>query len=218
MATADTTRDLLLDAAEELFGEHGYAATSLRRLTTAAGANLAAVNYHFGGKEGLAKAVLERRIAPINAERMQRLDAMAQKRVTVAMIVRAFVEPPLRAVGSASGDRGVSPGSRLCRVFGRISVEQPPFLREFLGVQFGEVGRRFAAALEEVSPGLTTATTWWRLHFVVGAMAHTLQNAAALTHLSGGRCNPDDVDQLIEELVAFAVGGLKARAPREVTA
>ena len=56
------TKDRILDAAETLFMEHGYEATSLRSLTTAADVNLAAVNYHFGTKEELFEALIEGRI------------------------------------------------------------------------------------------------------------------------------------------------------------
>lgn len=209
---ASDTKDTILDAAETLFAEQGYAATSLRQLTARAGKNLAAVNYHFGSKEELAKAVLARRIAPINSERLRRLEALSPRRRTVEAIVRAFVEPPLRGGaddGAASGPGG-TPGTRLCRVFGRVSVEQPPFLRSFLAQQFRTVGRRFESALAAALPGHGAATLWWRLHFVVGSMAHTLQNSAALAHLTKGLCDADDVDALIEHLVAFAVGGLSA--------
>jgi AcrR family transcriptional regulator len=213
---APDTKATILDAAEQLFAEQGYAATSLRQLTTAAGVNLAAVNYHFGGKEELAKAVLARRIAPINAERLRRLD-MLRGKGNVEAIVRAFVEPPLRSV-PADGAREVPSGARLCRVFGRISVEQPPFLRSFLAAQFRGVGRRFEEALAAALPGLDGAAVWWRMHFVVGAMAHTLQNAEALAHISDNRCDPNDVDTLVEHLVTFAVGGLRRPAPRPTTA
>ncbi|MBX3463242.1 MAG: TetR family transcriptional regulator [Planctomycetes bacterium] len=201
MAAADT-RETLLDAAEELLAEQGYAATSLRQLTARAGANLAAVNYHFGSKEALAKAVLERRIAPINAERLRRLAAIPPRRRRVEAIVRAFVEPPLRG--------GAGTGERLCRVFGRMSVEQPPFLRVFLGQQFRGVARRFHAALRATLPGHGEAEVWWRLHFTVGAMAHALQNAHLFADFTHGLCRADDVDQLVDQLVAFAAGGLRA--------
>jgi AcrR family transcriptional regulator len=206
------TKNTILDAAETLFAEQGYAATSLRQLTTRAGKNLAAVNYHFGGKEALAKAVLERRIQPINTERLRRLDAIPARQRSVAAIVRAFVEPPLRGGTTGRGDD--TPGTRLCRVFGRVSVEQPPFLRSFLAQQFRTVGRRFESALAEALPGHDAATLWWRLHFVVGAMAHTLQNSAALAHLTKDLCRADDVDALVEHLVAFAIGGLRAAPAR----
>ena len=63
------TKDRILDAAESLFMEHGFEATSLRSITAAAGVNLAAVNYHFGSKEELFQAVLTRRLDPMNQER-----------------------------------------------------------------------------------------------------------------------------------------------------
>ena len=58
------------------------------------------------------------------------------------------------------------------------------------------------------------ATVWWRMFFTVGAMAHTLQGVESLTAMSRGICNQDDVDQMIEELVAFATGGIKAAVPK----
>lgn len=56
-ASGDATRRRLLEAATRLFSEHGYAAVTVRDITRAAETNLAAVNYHFGGKLGLYEAV-----------------------------------------------------------------------------------------------------------------------------------------------------------------
>src|SRR5262245_2583263 len=70
----ETTRRRLLEAAELLFLEHGFDGTSLRMLTAAAGVNLAAVNYHFGGKEELFRAVLAARFDPLNRERISLLN------------------------------------------------------------------------------------------------------------------------------------------------
>ncbi len=206
--SSPSTRTAILDAAESLFGDVGYAATSMRQLTSRAKVNLAAVNYHFGSKAALAKAVLARVIAPINEERLRRL-AELPARADAQSIVRAFVEPPLRGVDPA----GNCSAERVCRVFGRISVEQPPFLEAFLRQQFREVGGRFEAALTAALPRLSTTTIWWRLHFLVGAMAHTLRNGRTLAALTAGRCDPSDNDALLEHLVAFAVGGFAAQPP-----
>lgn len=54
------TRAALLDAAAIVFAERGYGDARVRDIAAAAGANLAAINYHFGSKEGLYLAVLER--------------------------------------------------------------------------------------------------------------------------------------------------------------
>ena len=53
-----TTRQKLLAVATEVFAKKGFHAAGIREICTAAGANLAAVNYHFGGKMELYKAVL----------------------------------------------------------------------------------------------------------------------------------------------------------------
>src|SRR5437762_12824734 len=70
------TKEKILDTAEALFMEHGFEATSLRAITTAAGVNLAAVNYHFGSKEELFQMVLTRRLDPMNQQRVDLLTAL----------------------------------------------------------------------------------------------------------------------------------------------
>ena len=52
------TKDRILESAEKLFAEQGYAATSLRSIIAAAGVNLASVHYHFHSKESLLEAVM----------------------------------------------------------------------------------------------------------------------------------------------------------------
>jgi AcrR family transcriptional regulator len=73
------TRKRLLDATEWLFIESGYEAMSLRHITTRAGANLAAVNYHFGSKEALMQELLSQRLDRLNRERLQLLSACEQQ-------------------------------------------------------------------------------------------------------------------------------------------
>lgn len=70
----ENTREKILDAAEELFSEHGFSATSIRAITTRAEVNLAALNYHFGTKDGVIDAVFARRIEPLNRERIHLLE------------------------------------------------------------------------------------------------------------------------------------------------
>src|SRR2546426_7908687 len=69
------TRTRILDAAEELFMQHGFEGASMRMLTAKAGVNLAAVNYHFGSKHALIEAVFPPRPEPMN---MARLPALRQ--------------------------------------------------------------------------------------------------------------------------------------------
>ena len=67
------TRERLLDASERLFAERGFRSASVRDITRESSCNIAAVNYHFGGKANLYREVFLRRL---RAMRKHRLDAI----------------------------------------------------------------------------------------------------------------------------------------------
>ena len=75
----DARRHADLDAAQHLFAREGYQSTSLRAITKKAGANIAAINYHFGSKEELLKFVIERHLSPLNQMRKERLEKAKEK-------------------------------------------------------------------------------------------------------------------------------------------
>lgn len=103
----DGTAVRILDAAERLFADRGFAAVSMRMITSASGVNLAAANYHFGTKERLYEAVFARRIIPINEDRLRRLgevlDRMPDRETRLRSIVEAYVRPLLSCCESKEG-------------------------------------------------------------------------------------------------------------------
>ena len=121
------TRDRLLDAAECLFAEKGLHGTSAREIVAAAGQrNESAIQYHFGGREGLVDALVARRVAAIEAVRNARLDALLEGepapgvRALLACIVEPVVElcrddPGFRAFLSAFGEVALAAGIHLAR-------------------------------------------------------------------------------------------------------
>lgn len=95
---APGTRERLLDAAERLFAQRGLSGTSVREITDAAGANLAAVNYHFRSKENLYNEVFARRVAQLRdpiLRAAQGVSGLAQKDPEAALhaLGRAFLAP-----------------------------------------------------------------------------------------------------------------------------
>lgn len=202
-----STKEKILDAAERLFAEHGFDATSHRMITSAAGVNLAAVNYHFRSKEALLEAVVARRIGPLNRKRLELLDAFeAAGNPKLEDIIRAFVEPVLRLREDPSV-RGTS----LPKLLGRMYVE--PQAKQLFLEHMREVARRFTAAFRRALPELPQVELLWRMHFGVGVMAHTLAGTDHLRVLSGGLCDPSDVDGTTERMVAYLAGGLRAPVP-----
>jgi AcrR family transcriptional regulator len=83
--TAEDTRRRLLDAADQVLREQGYAGASARSIATAAEANSALVFYHFGGVDQLLLAALDR----ATEERMALHRATAAKARTVEELVEA---------------------------------------------------------------------------------------------------------------------------------
>lgn len=200
------TKQRLLDAAEELFAEHGFAETSMRRLTAAAGTNLAAVNYHFGGKERLFCAVLERRLRPVNEERLRRLDAFEAQggAPTLEQLLEAFLAPALQLLDAAEdGPR------RVPRLLARVNLTEAPWAGDFRRM-FDRVVARFQPALQRALPNLAPATLFWRMYFVIGAMVMTLSDPKRVCLMSDGRCVIEGTDETLRQLVAFAAGGLRA--------
>jgi AcrR family transcriptional regulator len=207
------TQSRLLDAAEALFMEHGYEATTLRQITATAGVNLAAVNYHFGGKEGLFQAVLTRRLDPMNQDRLQLLDALeakaAGKPLTAEQILWAMFLPALQL--SRDRQRG---GKNFLRLLGRAYVDPAPFMRQFLNERYTDMVTRFKKAFAAALPHLPKQELSWRLHFTLGAMAYTIAGTDLMQVISS--LNPRDAnndEMLLRRLLPFLVAGLRAPVP-----
>lgn len=206
------TKDRILDVAERLFADRGYPATSLRDITAEAGVNLASVNYHFGTKEALLAALLERRFAPTNRRRLELLDALEAKagggRPRIEDVLRAFLAPPFER--QQEWGEG---GRTFLRLVGRLHAETNDEHRATYLRHFEEIRRRFTAALHRALPHLDAGDVHWRMMFLIGSMA--LAMAEGLTPRPGGP-PPRDPEEVFDALLAFAVGGVAAPSPCRV--
>ncbi len=204
------TKERILDAAEALFMEHGFEATSLRAIRSAAEANLAAVNYHFGTKEELFQAVLTRRLDPMNSERVALLDsferAAAPGPVSCEKILSAMFVPALHL-----GRDPARGGQNFLRLLGRAYADPAPFIRHFLSDHYAEMITRFKAAFARALPALSKKELSWRLHFIMGALSYTLAGTDVLkliAEMAPGEGADDQV--LLHRLAPFLLAGLQA--------
>jgi AcrR family transcriptional regulator len=203
-----STKDRILDAAEGLFAQQGFSATSLRAITAEAGVNLAAVNYHFGSKDGLLEAVFGRRLGPLNDERLALLDEAESTPGGASLegVLEALVGPPLRL--HRDHERG---GPQFMRLMGRTLTEPTDNIQEIFLRQFREIAERFTSAMRRALPGLPADEIFWRAHFAIGAMAHTMCDTFRLRLISGGLCEAgDDAEAIIRRLVVFLAAGMRA--------
>ncbi|MBT4160619.1 MAG: TetR/AcrR family transcriptional regulator [Gammaproteobacteria bacterium] len=190
------TRDRILDAAEELFVEHGFAATSLRAIATRADVNLAATNYHFGSKMGLLGSVFHRHIFPVNEERLKRLKALerSERSLTLNEILEALFLPLIEGL----------PHERLPALMGRIFSEPESITKPIIEKEFAEVAARFQAAIVKVLPDLPIEILRWRFHLMIGSMIHMLKFQSPI----GSEYSRDMFTKGIEELINYSVAGL----------
>jgi AcrR family transcriptional regulator len=198
--TADT-KTRILDAAEKLFGQNGFDATSLRDITTYAQVNLAAVNYHFQSKESLMDAVIERRFEPVNRRRLEMLNA-AGPSPTVEQVVEAFLAPLLML--------DVLPAIPL---IGRVLSNPSHFVERVYKKHLVAIVERFTDAIGTAVPDLPPDERYWRLQFMAGSMTHMLTLSSILPLVSGPVF---DRQRVMSRLVVFLSAGLRAPVVPEV--
>jgi AcrR family transcriptional regulator len=201
-----STKDRILDAAERLFARDGVEATSLRAITTEAGANLAAVNYHFQSKDALVSAVIMRRIAPVNERRLALLEECEREAgngpLPIEGVLNAFIRPVVEIFASHARD--------FAPMMGRLYTEKFEHIEKIYKTHMAPVAQRFIGAFQRAVPGMPRTEIVWRLHFSLGAMSHTLAASHMLRLMSDGECDPSDVEGTLMRLEAFIIGGLTA--------
>ncbi|MDO5091526.1 MAG: helix-turn-helix domain-containing protein [Cardiobacteriaceae bacterium] len=122
-----STKDRIIQAAEKLYIEHGITATSLRHITQEANVNLAAVNYYFGSKDGLTRAIFLHRCIPYVRSSAQALRALPSS-ATVPDIVNALLLP-LEELSTLPGHRGIQILNLLIRI-GNEAPQNHQYIRE----------------------------------------------------------------------------------------
>jgi AcrR family transcriptional regulator len=204
------TRTRILDAAEELFMQHGFEATSMRVLTARAGVNLAAVNYHFGSKHALIEAVFRRRLDPMNIARIAELERLEKdagaRALSPETIIRAFIGESLRMIEDTKGG-----GRNFIRLLGRTYTEPAKSIRALIGQLYAPTMARYKAAFERALPQMPREELVWRMHFMFGTLSYTLAATDTVQLIAG--CKPEDrydARLLEERLGAFLAAGLNA--------
>ncbi len=200
------TKERILDAAEALFAEQGIGATSLRAVIAKAGVNLAAVHYHFGSKEELVRAVVSRRIGPMNRERLELLSRYEAESSDGAAPLDRVVDAFLRPMMSMFEQNKAVASKLVGRMLG-----EPGFLEHIAPTEFRETRERFLAAFRRAAPHVSEEEMFWRLMCCVGVTTYCMRVADFLPALSGGAAGPADMETAIARVAAFLEAGIQAR-------
>lgn len=204
--TTPQTRDRVLEVAERLFAEQGFAATSVRDITAAAGVNLAAVNYHFGGKENLYRDVFRRRLATLRDRRLAAVrQAGGRPDATLESIVRTFALAVLEPFIDL--DEGVRFTQLVVREFADHRLDPALCAETFAGyeAELCTLMCRFVPGLTEVEARL--GLLW--LYGMTWQIVFAVKNAVTPGACPGLGCAYEDA---VEHAVRFTCAGLRADA------
>lgn len=205
---ASATRDKLLDAATKAFAEYGVENASLLDITRQAGQrNRGALHYHFGSRDGVLAAVLERHVGFLS-QREGELLAIARQRPDsdLAAVVEAVVRPAVEL--AESGWRG-----RCClQIVAELAEEDPRDLSPEVSSALERTGgSEVYAVIEKRMPPLPDDVRLERLALFTGFVLKSVADRArAMGRRRKGRPRLDR-ESFIENLVAMGAAALGAK-------
>lgn len=210
MAQADTVVRIL-DAAEHLFAERGFAETSLRSITGRADVNLAAVNYHFGSKKALIQAVFARFLTPF----CKSLDASLDQRTASAAGDPLTLEELLGLVARTAIDLNApdpARGALFMRLIGLAYNESQGHLRHYLSAQYGKTFSRFGRLVAAAAPDVPPQEMFWRIHFALGSAVFVMSGISSLQAIGESDFGEHlDFHAVVDRLLPFIAHGILQR-------
>lgn len=194
----NNTKENILDVAERLFAENGFAGTSIRAIVEEANVNIAAINYHFKTKEGLFVAVIKRRFSEIESQRFSKLDShleLTKQHPELEGVVRAFLEPLKMAFKT---------NNQIPMMLIRVFCESEE-LRELIKPVFHETRSRFFTALKNVYRDMSDEEVQWRFQFMISSMVGMIIFSKDML----SEFDEMDKSTMVEKLISQVISGIK---------
>ncbi|MFG2040026.1 TetR/AcrR family transcriptional regulator [Dactylosporangium sp. NPDC048998] len=189
------TRDRLLAAALELISERGSEGITLREITDSAGANVAAVSYHFGSLKALCDAAIEHALERYLDAQHEAIGALAPK-ATLQELAAAFAAPMIRSLAAGGQDLAVM------RTVARVGID-PPESWDRLAGKFDQTRRDAVRVLSANLPGVKEPELIFRTRCAAG-----LLNWLALAPI-GAELAAKSVKQIERLLIPVVAGAFR---------
>lgn len=201
------TKERILDAAEKLFAQRGFHGASLRDITGACGVQVALSYYHFGNKEDVLQAVVDRRADEhIGRYRQSLIDALAVtggQPLPVDSLIEAFVAPPIERF--TNGDDGwkyyIQLLAHLSFESSRSGYAQPFF-------KYDDIVSDFINELKRSLPHVSAKDLHWSFYFLQSAVTNALLETQMIDRQSQNLCCSSDFAAFLEAIKALFSAGL----------
>lgn len=205
---ARETHERILEAAQKFFAEKGFDATSVRDITAEAECNVAAVNYHFGGKDKLYLESFRAMLGTLRDQRLAMLDELMLRDPTatleefLATFAEGFLDPLV----------DVSKGRRFLVFVSREMLDPrlpaAVFLEEFIH----PLVNRVMEALSRVGPPMAPEAALPCVLSIIGQLLHALKAHHVLAQIDLPKPMSFDLTEFLEHFVRFSAGGIRACA------
>ncbi|MBI1178994.1 MAG: TetR family transcriptional regulator [Alphaproteobacteria bacterium] len=202
----EQTRAVILDAAEQLFAEHGYEGASIRDIASLASFRLGMITYHFGTKEELFRQVIARRADDYVSATATSLDAAVSRAdgaPGTEAVIRAYLQPAIEL--SARGGAGWK--NYLQLLARAMNTRQHEAFLEPVLRTYDPLVRKIVAVFRLSRPEMDEAQLHWAFYFLQAAFIHILVEAGIVDRHSHGLCRSSDLDAILDEMVPFFAAG-----------
>jgi AcrR family transcriptional regulator len=201
--TAKDVRNRLLDVAEKLFSERGFADTSVRDITAKANCNVAAVNYHFGGKDKLYIEMFRRHMREIFTEHKVNIEkVMNSANPTLEKLLETIAETALEALA------GADERMPMLKLMVRESLN-PQLKEEVVSLEIlKDFLNQICEALMRLLPGLTQQRAMLCVYAIEGIVMHPTLFYDHYSEIFSAV----PVDELVKHIARFTAAGVREAA------
>lgn len=206
-ASGDTRFSAILDAAEQVFASSGFKGATMREIAETAGVAQGLIHYHFQNKQTLFEKMIERRSTGINGRRADLLAGLFAQtnQPQLADIVDALFRPTIETGLDLARD-----GGAFARILVSFANSADPRDQQLTETYYDPIAQKYVDALTRVEPGLTRANAVWAYMFAIGVGMTMMAKTGRPARLSDGECDDGNADEVLERIVPFICGGIRA--------
>ena len=201
----EPTPQRLMRAATKLIANKGYSATSVREITAAAACNLAAVNYHFGSKQGLYEQLFKDILSDLRDQRILAVRNVLDEaeRQDLEKVLYAFTHAFLNPLME------LEQGHLMVQLFMREMADPhlPP--RLFIEQMVEPMQKIMVEALQRTCHGIEPPQAVLSLHSLVAQLIHVVQTRRLFRGVDHSRMSTLNLDQIVEHIVRFTAAGVR---------